>query len=277
MQWNGPEDLKVLLSEARYRFVTQGIALWCKVLLCDVKQGMALWSKVLLCDARYCFVVQGFALWYKILLCDAMYCFVMQGIALWHKVWLCDTRYGFVTHGIALWRKVLLYKVCVLQGAIEGCRNGFLLFCTSLMSCDDASLSAIPTSILNQVIFAKGVFVLVFSLSVMFLLVSAQWSEDSRCASCSKVTLNRVCTLTNVCAWFPFCSAITDVFVGMCMYVHACVCVCVHACVCVCAHVCTCMGVCSLYTYNVSGHCCGYFVVGEECWYVVMLWFLNAV
>ena len=48
--------------------------------------------------------------------------------------------------------------------------------------------------------------------------------------------------------------------VCMCMRV----CLCVHACVCVCARVCMCIGVLR-YTYNVSGHFCGYFVVGEEC------------
>ena len=146
---------KVLLCDARYWFAMQGIALGCEARYCFVKQGVALWCKVLLCDARY--------LWCTVLLCDARYCFVMQCIALWCKILLCDTRYGFVTHGIALWHTVLLYKVCVFQGAIEGCRNGFLLFCTSLMSCDDASLSAIPASILNQVIFAESVFVLVFA------------------------------------------------------------------------------------------------------------------
>ena len=41
---------------------------------------------------------------------------------------------------------------CVFQGAIEGCRNGFLQFSTSLMSCNDASFSVIPANILSKVL-----------------------------------------------------------------------------------------------------------------------------
>ncbi|KAK7104750.1 tRNA (32-2'-O)-methyltransferase regulator THADA-like [Littorina saxatilis] len=41
---------------------------------------------------------------------------------------------------------------CRHRGAIEGCRNGFLQFCTSLMLCGDSNLSSVPANILNQVL-----------------------------------------------------------------------------------------------------------------------------
>ncbi|XP_046561929.1 thyroid adenoma-associated protein homolog [Haliotis rubra] len=40
---------------------------------------------------------------------------------------------------------------CRIRGAIEGCRQGFLQYCTVLMSCDDPALAAIPAEILHQV------------------------------------------------------------------------------------------------------------------------------
>ncbi|XP_067681853.1 tRNA (32-2'-O)-methyltransferase regulator THADA-like [Haliotis asinina] len=40
---------------------------------------------------------------------------------------------------------------CRIRGAIEGCRQGFLQYCTFLMSCDDRALADIPAEILHQV------------------------------------------------------------------------------------------------------------------------------
>ena len=248
MQWNDPEDLKVLLYEARYCFVKQGIVLWHTVLLCDarycfVTQGIAFWQKVLLCDARYRFLMQGIALWHTVLLCDARFCFVTHGIAFWCRVLLCDTKYCFVMQSIALWCKVLLcdtWYCFVTQGialqsvCFSGCNRGVPEWVPAVLHFPDVLWRCLhfchPCQHPEPGNLCHGCVCAYVCLSVMFLLVSAQWSEDSRCASCSKVTLNRVCTLTNVPAWFPFCSAIADVFVGVCMCVW--VCVCVHVCAC---------------------------------------------
>ncbi|XP_046351376.2 thyroid adenoma-associated protein homolog [Haliotis rufescens] len=40
---------------------------------------------------------------------------------------------------------------CRIRGAIEGCRHGFLRYCSALMSCDEPALAAIPADILYQI------------------------------------------------------------------------------------------------------------------------------
>ena len=247
---------KLLLCDARYCFLTQGIALWHTVLLCDARycfltRGIALWCKVLLFDARYCFVTHGIALWCKVLLCDTRYCFLTQGIALWHKVLLCDTKYCFVMQSIALWCKVLFcdaWYCFVTQGialqsvCFSGCNRGVPEWVPAVLHFPDVLWRCLhfchPCQHPEPGNLCHGCVCAYVCLSVMFLLVSAQWSEDSRCASCSKVTLNRVCTLTNIPAWFPFCSAIADVFVGVCVCVGMCLCarVCMRMGIALCVH-----------------------------------------
>lgn len=43
------------------------------------------------------------------------------------------------------------YKRISMQGAIEGCRNGFMQFCVVLMSSQNVDLCRVPAVILNQV------------------------------------------------------------------------------------------------------------------------------